>query len=131
MVRIPEHMKMVHAANSADVIHTIEDVDTKTKSIGRPKDNRKPNPNPLIYPTFDVSAVHHKSTESRRTQIRRHNVVQDDYLKKETHIWRDEVKLFDRYSAYRADFIEMLTDFQLIWNSPIGCICVSKELIEI
>lgn len=63
-----------------------------------------------MYPKSHVSAVHYNLTESRETQIRRHNVVQDDGSRKSTQNWRGKVKVSDKYYTYSDDVIEMLTD---------------------
>lgn len=82
----------------------------KPAQMGDPRIIKISSLTPLIHPTFDVLAVHYKATEIEETQMFRRNIVQNDDSRKHKQSWRDEVKVSDKYSAYRNDFIEMLTN---------------------
>lgn len=67
-----------------------------------------------MHPTFDVSAVHYKPTKSWKTQIERHDVVQDENAREQAQNFRDEVKISDKYFMNRDDFIEVLSEFRSV-----------------
>lgn len=52
------------------------------------------------------------------------------WFKRQARNWRDKVKISQKYSTYRDDFIEMLIKFQSIWDSDIGRISVSNHCIK-
>lgn len=57
-------MKVAHLTNGPDAIHGIEGVNTKTFSVGRPENNKKPNPISPMHQTYNESAIYYKPAES-------------------------------------------------------------------
>lgn len=124
-------MRIAYVTNLPGIIHGIEDVNTETTTIERPKDNEKPNLTPDTQLISDVSAVPYKPTESRDTQMERNNPVQDDDIRKHTQNWREEVTLLNKFFTYRNDFIEMLAEPQTMWNGHLGHINVAKHRFKL
>lgn len=81
----------------------------KTPSLAKSEKKEKPSPTPLLHPISDVSAVTCKPTRSREMEMQRQSLVQKDDWRKQAQICRYEVKGSDKYSAYRDNFIEIMT----------------------
>lgn len=120
-------MKVSNATSPPDFIHAIKGVITKTLSIERHGNNKKPNPTSFMHPMCNVSAVNCKSKESRESQMHRRNVVRDDDSRKGALNWQEKVKISNKFSSYRGDFIKTLTEIQSMWDGDLGRIIVAKH----
>lgn len=73
-----------------------------------------------MHTTSDVSPVHHKLTESRESEMLRHNVIEDDDSGKWMKNWREEVGIPDTNGMFYNDFIEMLIECRPICVRHLG-----------
>lgn len=59
--------------------------------------------------TKHIFAVRNKSTEIRELIISGHTVIQNENTKHLAKDWQEELHISEKYSAYRAKFIDMVT----------------------
>lgn len=78
-----------------------------------------------------VSAVCYNLTDDRELQMLRHTFTQDHDSKRLARDWREEHHIFEKYSAYCTEFIDMLTKFQSMREGHLSRISVAKHSIII
>lgn len=75
--------------------------------------------------------MHYKHSADRELQIARQTVVKDDDSRKLVRDGHIEAKVTKKYFAYRAESIQILTEFQSISDDHLGRTSVAKHCIEI
>lgn len=77
-----------------------------------------------------LGAGHHEPSADKNTQIthqKKREASDDQNLRLD---WKSEVQLSDDSKKYH-DFLNMLSDFQFMWNSQLGQVCIAEHRIEL
>lgn len=78
-----------------------------------------------------MSAVNYKPPLDRTTQQERHATVQNKDTERLTHDWRNKIDISEKYDEYQNSFVDMLSQFQHLWDGHLGRIATAKHRIEL
>lgn len=60
-----------------------------------------------------------------------HTIVHNESSKRLAQDWSGEVKISEPYSAYRNEFMKILTESQMTWDGHLARISLAKHCIEL
>lgn len=63
--------------------------------------------------------------------MRNHEAVEKIHEERINQDWRHKVKIADCYVQLTEMFIEMFSDFQLMWDAHLGCKNIEKTLLDL
>lgn len=78
-----------------------------------------------------IAAVHYKQSVDRDTQVWPHETVERYEHEKLKHYWKDEVQQLEKYAIYRKQVLEMLIEFQLMWDGHLKAENIAKHCIKL
>lgn len=78
----------------------------------------------------DINAVY-KMAESKNCYMKNHEAVIRTDEERLHQDWRQQVMIADFHVEYKADFICMLLDFQVMYDDNLGSIKIAKHGIEL
>lgn len=126
-VRLPKHMLIAYTDEPPASIHYSRKRTRKTHRRGTPEEQCKP----LSEPHETVSADHYKPNVDRATKMARHTDVLQEDNQRLAHNWRDKVDLSNNHGQYRQQLIDMLSEFESMWDGHLGRISTAKHRIEL
>lgn len=80
--------------------------------------------------TADVNVVHKREVEDQQTQIEGDIKVENEGPEQKEHDWRNQVKVDVKLDTYGNKFMDVMTEFESLWDGRLGCISPSKHCIE-
>lgn len=132
-----KHLKIAQTAQSPSFLHEIDISDRKALLMSTSEANSNSKfkfPNDKIVrkasQQIDLSAVQYEAAESRDFQIFWHTALSESFSQN-VHNLQEEFRLLDKYSQYCTEFINLIPEFQKIWESQFGGITVVKHRINL
>lgn len=78
-----------------------------------------------------VGVVHYKASVDKTTQMTRHADAQNKNTKRLAYGWRQDIGIADEYKSYQTRFIDLLSEFQHMWDCCLGRVNTAKHQIEL
>lgn len=78
-----------------------------------------------------IPAVLYKPTLYNEYQIDNHATVQKKDAEKWNEDWRSEVNMPSAYKSYKPGFLEVLSEFEAMWDGHLGLIKAVVHRIEL